>query len=213
MHTYPKIDTVFHRNADNTLTDMYRSDVVRSIRIWRASEKIDGTNVRIGFRRDPVTDVVSAEIGGRTDNAQLHVGLSAHLHALVDENLSTVRGIMEVHNLVTYTLYGEGYGAKIQSGGSYRSDQGFILFDVLAGTKWLPFDAVQVNGSALGIPVVPDLGEMPFDVAVSLVREGFESRCAETPRPAEGLVLRTLEPLTDNRGRRVIAKLKTKDFR
>ena len=28
-------------------------------------------------------------------------------------------------------LFGEGYGAKIQNGGLYRSDNSFILFDVM----------------------------------------------------------------------------------
>ena len=59
------------------------------------------------------------------------------------------------------------------------------------------------------------LGEYSLDKIVEYVKEGFDSVVAEeegTPRKAEGLVGRTIEPLFDKRGRRLIIKLKTKDF-
>lgn len=212
MRTYPKIDTAFDRDeAFKVDTTRLRRPVVASIATWRVSEKVDGTNIRIHFARDEVDDV-GPRIAGRTDNAQLHPGLLDHVRMIAEEVEPEVEAIGSEFSLPSLTLYGEGYGAKIQSGGAYRPDQGFILFDVLAGGRWLGFDQVLDTGKRLGIPVVPDFGEMAWDEAVNLAREGFESRCSVQPRPAEGLVLRTVEPLYDNRGERIIVKLKTKDF-
>lgn len=208
MRPYPKIETAFERDESFKVDpNKVRSPIVESINLWRASEKVDGTNVRIHFENGE-----HPQIAGRTDNAQLHVGLLAHLNNLIKRIESEVNSIMKEYLLDNFTLYGEGYGAKIQTGGNYRSDQGFILFDALTGNKWLKFDQVQDTGNRLDIPVVPDFGVMSWDSAISLVHDGFMSRCAEKEYPAEGLVLRTVEPLYDNRGRRIIVKLKTKDF-
>jgi len=205
---YPKIDTAFERDeAFKVDPTKLRRPVVASIATWRVSEKVDGTNIRVCFARDELP-----WIAGRTDNAQLHPGLLDHVRRVADEIEPEVGAIRSEFCLPSLTLYGEGYGAKIQSGGAYRPDQGFILFDVLAGNRWLGFDQVVATGHRLGIPVVPDLGEMAWGEAVDLARGGFESRCSMQPRPAEGLVLRTLEPLYDNRDQRIIVKLKTKDF-
>ena len=47
------------------------------------------------------------------------------------------------------TVYGEGYGAKIQSGGMYRQDQAVIVFDVRVGPWWLSDENVaDVAGGA-----------------------------------------------------------------
>ena len=40
-------------------------------------------------------------------------------------------------------LFGEGYGAKIQSGGGYRNDVDFILFDVLISDNYQPRESVE----------------------------------------------------------------------
>jgi hypothetical protein len=50
---------------------------------------------------------------------------------------------------------------------------------------------------------------------VGLCEAGFVSLAAEAEpdHKAEGIVARPLEPLYDNRGERLILKLKTKDFR
>lgn len=212
MNTYPKIDTLFRRDDNfNLIVNEFRRPVMGSIRQWRVTEKIDGTNIRITYRYGSDAPV----FGGRTDRAELHPDLVAHLeglnHAAVFDNLRKY----EVDELV---LFGEGYGAGIQSGGAYRSDKGFIMFDALVSTsrlprRWLDDDIVTKYADMLGAPRVPELGVMSLIAIVAMVRIGFESYCSQTPVQAEGVVARPLETLYDQRNDRLILKLKTSDFK
>ena len=59
---------------------------------------------------------------------------------------------------------------------------------------------------------MPFFGEMTLEDATEVVRAGFPSRLNNGAGRAEGLVGRTLEPLFDKKGHRLITKLKTKDF-
>ncbi len=53
------------------------------------------------------------------------------------------------------TLYGKGYGAKIQKGGTrYRGARSFVLFNVMVGPLWLIHDAVQGIAAQLHIDAV-----------------------------------------------------------
>lgn len=114
-----------------------------------------------------------------------------------------------------YTIYGEGYGAKIQkAGGNYLSQSnGFIVFDVKVDDLYLLCSARDEIAAKLGAPVVPFIGMMTLDEAIQYVREGFKSRIAENPDfMAEGLVIRNELGLKTRRGERIITKLKTCDF-
>ena len=115
----------------------------------------------------------------------------------------------------TIVLYGEGYGEKIQSGGRYvRGGADFILFDVRVGDWWLLRDKVEGIADALSIKVVPFMGYMTIPEAIEFVRRGFTSMIAADPTlPAEDLVLKTPVGLLDRTGHRIVAKVKTVDFR
>jgi hypothetical protein len=145
--TYHKIQSVFKRDEANHyktfLMDEFAEESFSYLQDanWRATEKIDGTNTRIHFNGDSYT------IGGRTENAELHVDLVQHLQAIGHQGNTTLDGL---------TLYGEGYGAGIQKGGgNYRPDKGFILFDVLAveSNMWLKHEDVEDIAKTLDIPV------------------------------------------------------------
>src|SRR4051812_48440231 len=80
MREYPKIETLYERGADFSVTDVLRSPVIGTISRWLVTEKVDGTNIRIDLRRgedggDRVT------FGGRTESAQLHADLVRYLQA------------------------------------------------------------------------------------------------------------------------------------
>lgn len=130
-------------------------------------------------------------------------------------------------------LYGEAYGARIQKGGGdYRKggDISFRLFDVLVDEHaWLDWHNTQAIADMLHVQTVPVLSPpeyaSPGGAARSVrpvvpdildfVRNGFKSLVAEEegiPRLAEGVVARTDPYLFDGQGRRVVWKLKTKDF-
>jgi hypothetical protein len=228
MLTYPKIDTLFKRDENFTVTDELTRVEYGLINSWIVTEKIDGTNVRLIWTRQPYgiglpLSRPQYRIEGKSDDAQLHVGLLTALTDLCAAMQDEVAAIMEEFGLRTYVLFGEGYGAKIQSGGYYRADQGFILFDVLAGTAWLDDSQISETAVRLGIDRVPVLHApndpttvlWTLDKIVNFVRPGYISLTAliENHRHAEGIVARPPVPLYDRRGHRIMFKLKERDYR
>ena len=111
-----------------------------------------------------------------------------------------------------YTLYGEGFGAGIQSGGYYRKDNSFIGFDVKVDNMYLLRENRDEIFKKLGVDIVPFMGTFTVDEAIEFVKKGFNSNVAEEPHLAEGLVLRTPIGLQSRRGERIIFKVKTCDF-
>ena len=112
------------------------------------------------------------------------------------------------------TIFGEGYGMKIQKGGNYiKNDVGFILFDIRVGNWWLQRDALEEIAKQLEIPIVPLIGYMTIPEACEYVKKGFKSTIAENKDyDAEGLVLKTQHGLLFRNGQRIITKIKTCDF-
>lgn len=111
-----------------------------------------------------------------------------------------------------YTLYGEGYGAGIQSAGYYRKDNSFIGFDVKVDDMYLLRENRDEIFNKLGVDIVPFVGKFTIDEAIEYVKKGFNSNIAEETHLAEGLVLRTPMGLKTRRGERIIFKIKTCDF-
>lgn len=231
---YGKIDTLFERDKQTFVVnpEEIKRPVLLSIRDWIVTEKIDGTNIRVCMDADG-----TMAYKGRTDNAQIHQQLFMHLaNTFTREKMmsaffkpETPEGddtplteqvgdaIVKAGILPSVVLYGEGYGAGIQKGGGYRPDKSFILFDVLVDGKWwLKRADVENVAENLGIPIVQELGIMQIEEIVEMVRDGFDSPQALLDSgqkiPAEGIVAQPLEPLFFNDGKRVIIKLKTKDF-
>lgn len=120
-----------------------------------------------------------------------------------------------------FTIYGEGYGKGIQKAGPHYIKDGvsFIGFDVKytdPNTKtsmYLNNDKRDAIFEAIGIPKVPNMGEMTIDEAIEFVKKGFISNISEDREfLAEGLVLKTPDGLLTCRGERIIFKIKTCDF-
>lgn len=204
MSEYHKIETLFERDE---ATFRVKPAVLRNrtyglIKSWLWTEKIDGTNIRCIWQDGKLT------FGGKTDNAQIHADLVKHLYEIVSPEK-----LREVFPDVNAVLYGEGYGAGIQSGGDYSATKKFILFDVLVDDKWwLNWENTCDVAQKLSLDVVPLIGEMMLEEATQMVRTGFTSHLNGGKAKAEGLVGRTHEPLFDKKGARLIVKLKTKDF-
>lgn len=220
MSEYHKIETLYERDLKTFKVQpgALKNRVYGIIKSWHWTEKIDGTNIRViwqpavkGINADGVNGDIteSLRFGGKTDNAQIHADLIRWLY----ENVS-VEKMREVFPDTTAVIYGEGFGAGIQKGGGlYSSVKKLIVFDVLVGGKWwLSWENTCDVAGKLDLLAVPYFGEMTLEEATEIVRAGFPSRIGSTEHPAEGLVGRTIEPLFDKKGARLIVKLKTKDF-
>lgn len=114
-----------------------------------------------------------------------------------------------------YTIYGEGYGTKIQDAGrNYLSDSvSFIGFDVKVDDIYLLKENRDNVFFKMECPVVPFIGQFTIDEAIEFVKKGFKSKIAENKDfNAEGLVCRTPIGLKNRKGERIIFKVKTCDW-
>ena len=209
MREYHKIETVFNRSTDGDkrlIWGDYRNETVEYLadNIWQFTEKIDGTNIRIHW------DGHNVEIGGRTDRAQIPKHLMDYLSATfltpeVEELFEQTYGEKDV------ILFGEGYGAKIQNGGDYRSDVSFILFDVLIGDNWQSREWIEATAKMFGIDVVPIVLEGTIGDGIDYVMQHNNSTIGSAVM--EGVVGRPKVEMKDRLGNRIIVKIKWKDFK
>lgn len=232
---YPKINTVFKRDMENgsvIILDQFSSEEFEYLldAQWTWTEKVDGTNVRLHYNGDSVT------AGGRTDAAQtpghLIYALAQYnnpakwneVFPLDPEDTRTKQKVGDIFNLNIdprdITIYGEGYGPKIQNGGRYSPDVRFIVFDVRVGRWWLRREDVNEIANQFGMAIVPIVARCSLRAAISMVKEhawaGVETLTSHVAQDKtlvmEGLVGTPSVPLFDRRGSRIIAKLKVKDF-
>lgn len=214
MNTYHKIQTVFLRDPDTNYKTLLEGTWAKpefeylANNLWHCTEKIDGTNIRVMW------DGLQVRFNGKSDNAQMHAHLYEHLESVftVEKMAEQFGAHLDDAGTVEVCLYGEGYGAGIQSGGYYQESKQFILFDVKVGDIWLERGNVQDVADHLGCPIVPVYATVTLLEALEYVREGFNSIVAEKLHIAEGLVMRPTTELINRRGERVITKLKYADF-
>lgn len=213
MIEYPKIETPFERDTDGTkklIEGKWRREAFDYLEnnLWICTEKVDGTNISIEW------DGHRVSYHGRTENAQIPAHLMNRLIDLfggeTNEQLFEQKfGEMPV------ILFGEGYGPKIQKGGGLYSDEpDFILFDVYLPDKnlWLSRHSVEDIAISFGIDAVPIVLIGSLKDAIEHVKKKPVSDVGKREAPMEGLVCRPLVELTDRLGKRVIVKIKVRDF-
>lgn len=209
MKEYNKIDAVFKRDAvTKKVLEEYREEEIEFLKdcIWEFTEKVDGTNIRVHW------DGHKVEFGGRTDNAQIPAHLVNKLNELfggpVNEELFEQKfGEADV------ILYGEGYGPKIQNGGSYRDDVSFILFDVQVGEIYLKRDAVEDIAKYFNIDKVPTIFFGTLYDGINYVKSHPQSVIAKNGAMMEGVVARPKVELRTRMGKRIIVKIKWEDMK
>lgn len=120
-----------------------------------------------------------------------------------------------------YTIYGEGYGAKIQACGSqYLKDSNKVIgFDVKVTYNngdelYLLNKNRDEIMNKMGMPIVPTIGYFTIQEAIDYVKRGFVSHVAENNKGfiAEGLVCKSPVGLKNRQGQRIIFKVKTCDW-
>lgn len=211
MKEYHKIETLFERDiaTKKLIIGKYRNSTVEFLKdaVWQFTEKVDGTNIRVHW------DGHRVSFAGRTDKAQIPTHLLARLEKLFggdvnEEMFEQIFGEKEV------TLYGEGYGHKIQVNG-YIEGVDFILFDVFVGDLPLTRASVEGIAEALGIGVVPILFEGTLQDGIDYVKQHNKTRISGGFFDAymEGVVACPKVEVHDRLGNRVIVKIKYNDFK
>lgn len=207
MKPYHKIQTVFKRDpATNHRTllegqfSLPEFEYLKDAE-WVFTEKVDGTNIRVEWN-DGV-----GRFAGRTNKAQIPLFLLGRLQQMFPA--TRLAGIAD-----QFTLYGEGYGNRIQKVGKRYIPDGvdFILFDVRVGDWWLNRDDVADIAERLDCKVVPEVGRGTLLDAVEMTRGGLESLISRG-LTSEGLIMRPAVELRTRSGDRIISKVKWKDFR
>lgn len=210
MKEYHKIETLFERDekTKKLIVGKFRNTTIEYLKdnIWTFTEKIDGTNIRIFW------DGHKVEFGGRTDKAQIPAHLVNRLNELFGGE-TNAQMFEQKFGETPVELFGEGYGIKIQNGGSYRDDVDFILFDVLIGENYQPRESVEDIATYFGLDVVPIVLEGTLQDGVDYVLNNRKSIVAKNGAEIEGIVGRPKMELNDRTGKRVIVKIKYRDFK
>lgn len=207
LKEYHKIETLFERDekTKKLIEGKFRNKTVEYLKDneWEFTEKIDGTNIRIYW------DGHKVSFYGRTDRAQIPQMLVNKLMELfggeVNEQLFEQKfGESEV------TLIGEGYGEKIQNGGNYTKGNDFILFDVMINDNFLDRASVEDIAQFFNIRPAPTVLVGNIQNGIDFVKTKPKSLIGTAN--SEGLVGRPLQELQDKQGKRVIVKIKVRDF-
>lgn len=203
MNNYHKINNVFERDRESKKLIFGNFSCAEyaylAHSLWTFTEKIDGTNIKIHW------DGQTLFIGGRTNKSVLPYFLNDKLKEIfTEEKASYIFGANEV------TLYGEGYGNKIQSLGEKYIPDGvsFILFDIF-WNNWMNRNAVDSIAKHFEIRSVPVVGHGNIYQGIELVESGLKSFFGDFY--AEGIVARPSIELNYGH-RRVITKIKHCDF-
>lgn len=189
------------------ISNLYKDNTIQMFRECYALEKVHGTSAHVGYRNTPTEpENLIFFSGGEKRETFLKIFDEAKLLGLFRE-----RGCTDI------TLYGEAYGGKMQRmSETYGVTPKFVVFDVRIGDKWCDVPVAERLALAMGLEFV----------AYEKVSTNQESLDAERDRPsrqairngcgidkkAEGVVLRPLKELTDNRGNRIMCKHKRADF-
>lgn len=207
MKEYLKINNLFKFDEKFRtivgMTDTYNA--LKNI-TWEGTEKVDGTNIRVHW------DGHRIELAGRTDKADIPKEL---LKVLTDTFLTQEMEYVfeQLFGDKEATLYGEGYGEKIQSGGDYTKGNKFILFDVEVEDFYLSRENVNDIADKLGLDKVPVVFEGTLEEAIKYVSDHKPSTLGNGKHEMEGLVLQPKGiVLYDNRKKPLKCKCKYRDL-
>lgn len=209
MVEYNKIETLWKRDMEGTkklLVGQFRNPAVEFLKdnTWTFTEKIDGTNIRIYWDGHTIT------FGGRAERSQIPAPLVNYLNTIFSTT-EAEQIFEEKFGEMPVMLFGEGYGRGIQTGGAYRKDVSFILFDVLISGNYQPRESVEDIAKAFGIDVVPIILEGTIQDGIDFIKEHPDSTIGTAKM--EGLVGRPKLEMRDRCGKRIIVKIKWEDFK
>lgn len=211
---YPKIQSLYKRDKKGKIIlEDYSENVFKYLRQtpWEAKEKVDGTNIRLDIRIDG--NNIEYWFKGRAKNSIISKDLLTSLSSLITKESINSAFVSDKNRDLYITIHGEDIGYNIQSNPLQLPDGAFdfLVFDMHINTWWLQWSEVCDICSKLGLKTVPHFGFMTINEAEEVVEKGFRTH-TEYNGNAEGIVLVGVEGILDRRGRRLITKLKTKDY-
>jgi hypothetical protein len=211
---YPTIQSLYKRDKKGKIIpEDYSENVFKYLRQtpWEAKEKVDGTNIRLDIRIDG--NNIEYWFKGRNKESVIPKNLLMFLNSLITKEAIDEAFASNKHRDLYITIHGEGIGHNIQSNPLQLPERAFdfLVFDIHINVWWLQWSNVCDICSKLGLKVVPHFGLMTINEAEEIVEKGFRTH-TEYNGNAEGIVLVGVEGILDRRGRRLITKLKTKDY-
>jgi len=210
MKEYHKIETIFERDMEGSkklIEGRYRNEIVEYLtnKEWVFTEKVDGTNIRVHWDGHKVV------FNGRTDNSSIPSNLVTKLNELF---LGETNAQIFEQNFADcpVTIYGEGYGEKIQSGENYCEGINFIVFDIEVGNTFLKREDVEKVAKYFNLACVPVLPITTIKEAVDYIKTKPMSVLACKEKEMEGVVGTPTVRIYDVKGNRIIVKIKARDF-
>ncbi len=189
------------------IDNLYRSQEILMLVECFALEKIHGTSAHISYKTDK--------------NIGLFAGGADHstFSAIFDmEKLEARFKDMALPPNRSVHIYGEAYGGKMQGMSAlYGPNLRFVAFEVKIGDTWLNVLKAEAFTLALGlefvhyvrIPCTMEAIDAQRDAdSVQAIRNGMGEG-----HHREGIVLRPIEEVTLNNGKRIVAKHKRDEFR
>lgn len=247
---YQKINTLWKRDAKNCIVmgdfSLPEFEYLRDVQ-WLAEEKIDGTNMSYDIYFSETGEVIKYDIHGKTETANIPAKLvteMTNLYVVFSEKLTDVfrQTRTASDGSVTYswptkvTIFGEGYGGKIQGGGRYSKTEKFIVFDVTVTNSngeefYLLRHNVEDICNKLGLDIVTSYGLMTIREAELMIENiaylvytnrlkdveasncsAFSNHSEDKTLVIEGFVMKSPVGLKSRSGKPLVTKIKVKDY-
>jgi len=188
------------------IENLYKDRRIMLLKQCYALEQVHGTSAHLAYTEGEENILYFAGGANRLDFTDLFDG---------EQLLAKFKALGLPPN-VKIIVYGEAYGGKLQGmAGTYGDELDFIVFEVKIRDTWLNVPKAEKLSLSLGLPFVSYNVIMTTmnDINDELALPSYVGKLhGIKDKPREGIVLRPLEELYDNRGNRLIVKHKNTQF-
>lgn len=185
------------------IDNLYKNQTILLFKECFALEKIHGTSAYISWKKAAL---------------RFFSGGEKHTDFIKIFDEAKLTGCFSQLGMNEVVIFGEAYGGKCQGmSGTYGKELRFVVFDVKIGDTWLNVTNAHNVASKLGLEFV-DYARVPATMeAIDAERDrpstqAVRNGCGDD-KIREGVILRPLIEIRDNRGERIIAKHKRDEFR
>ncbi len=212
LKEYQKIPTLYKFDQINHVyLEEIADEEVKYLRSlpWLASEKYDGTNIRVYF------DGHKVFYYGRTDKADLPPKVKEVLDKYFADSEVTFEQNFQNQEVI---LFMECYGGLVQASKARHwynnQDESLMGFDVMVNNSYLKRQDIKPIFDLFGIPSIKQTILSSLDEAIKIVREKTDEQDQRKDTSYfEGLVLVPTANLYTHGLRRIIVKVKCDTFR